>query len=48
MYHSWFKKLEKKKIKWLYVEAKLDSMSITIDKIDNNIKQLSTIVYLDL
>ena len=43
------KKLEKNQIiNQNYVEAKLDSMSITIDKIDNNVKQISTIVDLDL
>jgi hypothetical protein len=47
--HSWFKKLEKNQtINHNYVESKLTSIKITIDKIDNNMKQISSIVDLYL
>ena len=47
--HSWFKKLEKNQIiNHNYKESKLMSIEITIDKIDNNVKQISSIVDLDL
>ena len=31
-----------------FLEAKIDSISIIVDKIDNNIKQISAIIDLDL
>jgi hypothetical protein len=48
--HSWFKKLEKKNqtINHNNMESKLMSIKITIDKIDNNVKEISSIVDLDL